>query len=180
MAPVLQLMEYASFASCPAVPSVRSSLVDKERMRSLGDCCSHCCEFLQCFNTVAWATWRHAASKWCASVIPVVFLETWRQYHVWSQMSSVYTVVLNVGADVHAADQDGNTALHIAAQYGHELLINTLLQHEANILKYLFFLSPSLESLTFCELVWLWLCCMTLLRVQDAFMWLRCYCVYSA
>ena len=54
-------------------------------------------------------------------------------------MSSLYTVVLNVGADVHAADQDGNTALHIAAQYGHELLINTLLQHEANILKYLFF-----------------------------------------
>jgi len=56
-------------------------------------------------------------------------------------MSSVYTVVLNVGADVHSADQDGNTALHIAAQYGHELLINTLLQHEANILKYLFFVS---------------------------------------
>ena len=44
--------------------------------------------------------------------------------------------VLNIGADVRAADQDGNTALHIAAQYGHELLINTLLQHDANILKY--------------------------------------------
>lgn len=39
------------------------------------------------------------------------------------------------GADVHAADQDGNTALHIAARYGHELLINTLLQHDADILK---------------------------------------------
>jgi len=43
----------------------------------------------------------------------------------------------NVGADVHAADVDGNTALHIAARFGHELLINTLLQHNADILKYL-------------------------------------------
>jgi len=43
---------------------------------------------------------------------------------------------LDLGADVHATDQDGNTALHVAARYGHELLINTLLQHEADILKY--------------------------------------------
>jgi len=41
------------------------------------------------------------------------------------------------GAEVHAADHDRNTALHIAAQYGHELLINTLLQYDADILKYL-------------------------------------------
>ena len=45
--------------------------------------------------------------------------------------------MVQAGADVHAADQDGNTALHIAARYGHELLINTLLQHDADILKYL-------------------------------------------
>jgi len=56
-------------------------------------------------------------------------------------MALVCIVVLHVGADVHAADQDGNTALHIAAEYGHELLINTLLQHQSNIIKYLVVLS---------------------------------------
>jgi len=52
---------------------------------------------------------------------------------------SVRDVLWYAGADVHAADQEGNTALHIAARYGHELLINTLLQHEADILKYLLY-----------------------------------------
>ena len=62
-------------------------------------------------------------------------------------------VVWYAGADVHAADQDGNTALHIAAQYGHELLINTLLQHDADILKYLRYLTLLLENLILLRLL---------------------------
>jgi len=62
-------------------------------------------------------------------------------------------VVWYLGADVHAADQDGNTALHIAAQYGHELLINTLLQHDADILKYLRYLTLLLENLILLRLL---------------------------
>ena len=62
-------------------------------------------------------------------------------------------VVWYLGADVHAADQDGNTALHIAAQYGHELLINTLLQHDADILKYLLYLTLLLENLILLRLL---------------------------
>ena len=37
-----------------------------------------------------------------------------------------------VGAIVDQLDGEGNTALHIAARYGHELLINTLIQHGAD------------------------------------------------
>jgi len=46
---------------------------------------------------------------------------------------SANTPVIVSGADVHGADQDNNTPLHIAARYGHELLINTLVQHGADI-----------------------------------------------
>ena len=33
------------------------------------------------------------------------------------------------GADIDCCDKIGNTPLHIAARYGHDLLINTLLEN---------------------------------------------------
>ena len=42
---------------------------------------------------------------------------------------------VRVGALVQSVDQYNNTALHIAARYGHELLINTLVQHGADSTK---------------------------------------------
>ena len=41
----------------------------------------------------------------------------------------------NPGARVDCVDQEGNTSLHIAARYGHELLIMTLLSNGADPLK---------------------------------------------
>lgn len=42
----------------------------------------------------------------------------------------LYSVL--VGAVFDCIDKDGNTPLHIAARYGHELLINTLLENGAD------------------------------------------------
>ena len=86
-------------------------------------------------------------------------------------------VVWYAGADVHAADHDGNTALHIAARYGHELLINTLLQHDADILKYLLLFSAVVEYNTVLIILFIYLCvttcyfcgCIVLLCVSHEF-----------
>ncbi len=40
-----------------------------------------------------------------------------------------------LGAHVDSVDQEGNTSLHIAARYGHELLILTLLSNGASVMK---------------------------------------------
>lgn len=40
-----------------------------------------------------------------------------------------------VGAEIDFEDKSGNTALHIAARYGHELIITALLKHGANMAK---------------------------------------------
>ena len=39
---------------------------------------------------------------------------------------------LFLGAEIDACDKNGNTSLHIAARYGHELLINVLLEQGAD------------------------------------------------
>ena len=39
------------------------------------------------------------------------------------------------GAEVNACDKAGNTALHIAARHGHELLISTLLDNGADAMR---------------------------------------------
>ena len=40
-----------------------------------------------------------------------------------------------IGADIDVCDKFGNTPLHIAARYGHELLINTLLENGSDPMK---------------------------------------------
>lgn len=40
------------------------------------------------------------------------------------------------GAEIDCEDKNGNTPLHIAARYGHELLINTLISNRADTAKY--------------------------------------------
>lgn len=39
------------------------------------------------------------------------------------------------GAEIDCEDKNGNTPLHIAARYGHELLINTLITNRADTAK---------------------------------------------
>lgn len=41
----------------------------------------------------------------------------------------------DIGADIDCEDNNGNTPLHIAARYGHELLINTLITNGADTAK---------------------------------------------
>jgi len=36
------------------------------------------------------------------------------------------------GGEIDSVDKDGNTPLHVAARYGHELLINTLITSGAD------------------------------------------------
>lgn len=39
------------------------------------------------------------------------------------------------GGEIDCVDKDGNTPLHVAARYGHELLINTLITSGADTAK---------------------------------------------
>lgn len=41
-------------------------------------------------------------------------------------------VFVMAGGEIDCVDKDGNTPLHIAARYGHELLINTLITSGAD------------------------------------------------
>ena len=43
------------------------------------------------------------------------------------------TTALELGAEVHATDNAGNTALHAAASHGMDTLVQTLVDHGANI-----------------------------------------------
>lgn len=40
-----------------------------------------------------------------------------------------------IGAEIDSEDENGNSPLHIAARYGHELLINTLITNGADTAK---------------------------------------------
>ena len=48
------------------------------------------------------------------------------------EINGCFVVSVFTGAEVDCVDKDGNTPLHIAARYGHELFINTLLQNGAD------------------------------------------------
>ncbi|XP_048474287.1 serine/threonine-protein phosphatase 6 regulatory ankyrin repeat subunit A-like [Rhincodon typus] len=47
------------------------------------------------------------------------------------RFSRSQTIIQN-GAEIDCEDKNGNTPLHIAARYGHELLINTLITSGAD------------------------------------------------
>lgn len=44
-------------------------------------------------------------------------------------------VDVSVGAEIDFEDKSGNSALHIAARYGHELIITALVKHGASTTK---------------------------------------------
>lgn len=48
----------------------------------------------------------------------------------------VFILIIHfIGAEIDCEDKNGNTPLHIAARYGHELLINTLITSGADTAK---------------------------------------------
>lgn len=44
-------------------------------------------------------------------------------------------IYVSVGAEIDCEDKSRSTALHIAARYGHELIITALIKHGANTAK---------------------------------------------
>lgn len=44
--------------------------------------------------------------------------------------------ISSAGGEIDCVDKDGNTPLHVAARYGHELLINTLITSGADTAKW--------------------------------------------
>lgn len=52
---------------------------------------------------------------------------------VWTELDFVLT-----GAEIDSEDKNGNSPLHIAARYGHELLINTLISNGADVAKWVY------------------------------------------
>lgn len=45
---------------------------------------------------------------------------------------SLYMCIPILGSEIDCADKFGNTPLHVAARYGHELLISTLMTNGAD------------------------------------------------
>lgn len=48
---------------------------------------------------------------------------------------SPHIIISLLGGEIDCVDKDGNTPLHVAARYGHELLINTLITSGADTAK---------------------------------------------
>lgn len=55
--------------------------------------------------------------------------------HTVTVSNAVMCFSVCVGAEIDCKDKNGNTPLHIAARYGHELLINTLITNGAGTAK---------------------------------------------
>ncbi|KAH7165941.1 hypothetical protein EDB81DRAFT_918127 [Dactylonectria macrodidyma] len=51
--------------------------------------------------------------------------------HVHEQIPAVLVTLIEHGANIHARNRDGNTALHLAVRYGHKLAMRTLVEHGA-------------------------------------------------
>lgn len=54
------------------------------------------------------------------------------QMNMLSCFSAAHLLFSTAGADVNSQDVNGNSPLHVAARYGHELIINTLLANRAD------------------------------------------------
>lgn len=68
----------------------------------------------------------------------VLSLKTSSTCGPWSMLNrSVLNCVKisSAGGEIDCVDKDGNTPLHVAARYGHELLINTLITSGADTAK---------------------------------------------
>lgn len=59
---------------------------------------------------------------------------------MYSQLIIIFYII---GAEIDCEDKNGNTPLHIAARYGHELLINTLITSGADTAKQVTFADMS-------------------------------------
>lgn len=71
---------------------------------------------------------RTVSSSQNSALFRVIFLDVESKAVFWNSFSSE-------GAEIDCEDKNGNTPLHIAARYGHELLINTLITNCADTAK---------------------------------------------
>lgn len=53
----------------------------------------------------------------------------------WEYINILFYFCVCVGAEIDCEDKSRNTALHIAARHGHELIITALVKHGANTAK---------------------------------------------
>lgn len=94
--------------------------------------------------------WVTAGSLLCAgswslkisvSVAGLVMLHSLERNNISGHWFMLNLSVLNrmkmffAGGEIDCVDKDGNTPLHVAARYGHELLINTLITSGADTAK---------------------------------------------
>lgn len=79
--------------------------------------------------------------KFSVSVAGLVMLHSLERNNVCGHWFMLNLPVLNcvkmsfAGGEIDCVDKDGNTPLHVAARYGHELLINTLITSGADTAK---------------------------------------------
>ena len=66
----------------------------------------------------------------CGNISPLAFLSSSRMFH-W-----VHLFCFPSGGEIDCVDKYGNTPLHVAAKYGHELLISTLMTNGADTARY--------------------------------------------
>lgn len=78
----------------------------------------------------------HDSSSWTLHSISDTHSEWWVTPLWFFTLSHISKLNLNSGGEIDSVDKDGNTPLHIAARYGHELLINTLITNGADCTRF--------------------------------------------
>lgn len=80
----------------------------------------------------------NSVAKSSSGLLMVLSLETSSTCGPWFMLNfSMLNCVKisSAGGEIDCVDKDGNTPLHVAARYGHELLINTLITSGADTAK---------------------------------------------